>query len=419
MFRRSRNSFVTRALSATACSLLLVNAPVSADEVGASDIESAILGGKAALNLRYRYEFVDQDFLPDDANASTLRFRLNYKTGEWNGWSAFGEFDHVFHVLLTDFDSGGGNTPNKTGVYPVVADPKGSDLNQLYADYIMDDNWNFRFGRQRILLDNQRFVGGVGWRQNEQTYDAFTLNTKAITKTTLQYSYLAWVRRIFGQKVAAGKARLHGHLFNAKVDLGEGWTVVPYLYYLDYDAISNAANSTATLGARLGGSIRAGEGNIALVAELATQSDAGDNPVSYDALYFHLDAMWTLKNGLSLGLGYESLGSDNGVGFGTPLATLHKFQGWADKFLTTPGDGIDDIYLTVKYKWNKWNFTGVYHDFSAESGSDDFGTEFDVSAAYKITDRYSVLLKGAFFSSDLPAVYDDTTKLWVMLTASY
>ena len=406
-------------VAAVTFSLLFAGSALTADEVGAADIQSAILGGEAALKLRYRYEFVDQDFLPDNANASTLLFRLNYRTGEWNGWSAFGEFDHIFHVLLTDFDSGGGNTPGKTGIYPVVADPKGSDLNQLYADYIMDDNWKFRFGRQRINLDNQRFVGGVGWRQNEQTYDAFTLDTNAISRTTLQYSYLAWVRRIFGQKVPAGKARLHGHLFNAKVTLNEDWSVVPYLYYLDYDALSNAANSTATLGARLAGSVKAGEGNIALVLELAGQSDAGDNPVSYDAAYIHFDTMWSLANGLSFGLGYESLGSDNGVGFRTPLATLHKFQGWADKFLTTPGQGIEDLYLTVKYKWDKWNFTGVYHDFSAESGSEDFGTEFDVSAAYKITDRYGLLLKGAFFSTDLPTVYDDTTKLWIMVTANY
>lgn len=400
--------------------LTMIGLPVVAEENEGNDLAGAITSGKASINLRYRYEFVDQDGLPEDANASTLRFRLNYKTGQWNGWSAFGEFDHVFHVLLTDFNSGAGTSPGKAGVYPIVADPKGSNLNQLYADYKMDDDWKFRFGRQRILLDNQRFVGGVGWRQNEQTYDAFTLNTNAIANTTLQYSYVAWVRRIFGDSVPAGKSNTDTHLLNAKVTLNDEWSVVPYFYLIDDETI--AAFSTATFGARLAGSIAAGEGKIALVAELATQSDAADNPVSYDAAYIHIDAMWTMKNGLSLGLGYESLGgheTNPGEAFRTPLATLHKFQGWADKFLLTPAQGIDDLYLTVKYKWNKWNFMGVYHDFSAESGSSDFGTEFDVSAAYKINDRYGLLLKGAFFSTDLSPTYTDTTKLWVMLTANY
>ena len=47
--------------------------------------------------------------------------------------------------------------------------------------------------------------------------------------------------------------------------------------------------------------------------------------------------------GWRIGGGYEVLGADDGAAltsFQTPLATLHKFQGWADKFLTTPPNGI-------------------------------------------------------------------------------
>src|SRR3546814_19210362 len=54
--------------------------------------------------------------------------------------------------------------------------------------------------------------------------------------------------------------------------------------------------------------------------------------------------------------GYELLGSDGGAtgiaggfAFQTPFATLHKFNGWADKFLTTPGTGIQDYYAGVAY----------------------------------------------------------------------
>jgi len=389
----------------------------AAEEEGATDVASAIASGKATVAGRYRYEHVDQDNALENANASTLRLRLNYRTGQWNGWSGFAEFDHVFHVLIDDFNSGGGTSPNRSE-YSVVADPEGSDLNQVYLDYNMDDDWKFRFGRQRILLDNQRFVGGVGWRQNEQTYDALTLNTQAIEKTTLSYSYVANVRRIFGQSVSAGKAKLDGHLFNAKVSLADGWSVVPYFYFLDYNDISNAADSTSTLGARLAGGFKAGDGKLALTAELATQSDAGDNPTSYDALYARIDATWALDNGLSLGLGYESLGADAGTAFRTPLATLHAFNGWADQFLATPPGGLDDVFATVKYKAGKWNLTGVYHDFSAETGGGDFGTEFDISASRKLGEHYGVLLKGAFFSSDSLA-YVDTNKFWIMLTANY
>ena len=292
-------------------------------------------------------------------------------------------------------------------------------LNQIYFDYKYSDDLDFRAGRQRILLDNQRFVGGVGWRQNEQTYDALTVRSKAIAKTTLQYSYVSYVRRIFGQTTSAGKNNNRSHLLNATIDLPDNWVLTPYYYHIENSDV--AAFSTGTLGARLSGGIKAGEGKVTLVGEFARQSDIDNNPVSYDANYLHFDAMWAMQNGLSLGLAWESLGGDAatpGAMFRTPLATLHKFQGWADLFLVTPQAGIEDVFVTAKYKAGRWNLTGVYHDFSAEDSSGDFGTEFDVSAATKLGENYGVLLKAAFFSSD-DAAYPDTNKFWLMFTADY
>ena len=418
-------------LSATA---LLLAAPFAAAEES-DTLVSAVKSGKAGVNVRARYEHVDQDNITEKADALTARLRLNYKTGSWRGLSAFAEFDHVFHVL-DDFNSGGGTSPGRSQ-YPVVADPEGSDLNQLYFDYAASDSLKMRVGRQRILLDNQRYVGHVGWRQNEQTYDALMLTSSAIANTSLKYTYIANVRRIFGEKVDPGSDKANHHLLNAKIKLNDAWSVSPYFYLLDYDFteptpvqpltippwtsndLRKATSSTSTLGIRVTGNVKTGDNKIALVGEFATQSDAGDSPLSYDADYLHASAMWSMNNGLSVGLAYESLGSDGGsASFRTPLATLHAFQGWADRFLSTPAAGLDDVFATVKYKAGKWNLTGVYHDFSAETGSGDYGTEFDVSAGTKITDNYSILFKGAFFSSD-SASYPDTNKFWIMFVANY
>ncbi len=416
-----------------AVSLLLASfSSASAEE--ADELATALTSGKVGVNVRARYERVDQDNISEEANATTARLRLNYRTGQWNGWSGFAEYDHVFHVV-DDFNSGGGTSSNR-GQYPVVADPEGADLNQLYIDYALSDSWKARAGRQKILLDNQRFVGHVGWRQNEQTYDALTLTTSAIAKTALQYTYIANVRRIFGERSSGGKDKANHHLLNAKITLNDSWSVVPYYYLLDYNFtapdpllplsvpnwdgnhLRRARMSTGTLGVRVAGNVAAGESKIALVGEFATQSDAGDSPYSYDADYLHASAMWVGNNGLSLGLAYESLGSDDGLSFQTPLATLHAFQGWADKFLTTPSGGIEDLFATVKYKAGKWNFTGVYHDFSADTGGGDYGTEIDAAIGRAFAGNYSVLFKGAFFSGDSPS-YPDTSKFWIMFTANY
>ena len=158
----------------------------------------AVTSGKAHVALRYRYEHVDQDNLLKDANASTVRVRLNYLTANWRAWSAFGEFDHVAEVIVADYNSGGGTSPGRTQ-YSTVADPRGSDLNQLYLQYQPSEDWFLRLGRQKILLDNHRFVGHVGWRQNEQTYDGLSLTLKSIPSTDLFYSYIENVNRVFGQ----------------------------------------------------------------------------------------------------------------------------------------------------------------------------------------------------------------------------
>ena len=160
--------------------------------------------GKTGVAFRYRFEYVDQDNFTQDAEASTLRGRLNFKTDDWKGFGAFAEFDYVTDVIWDDYNAGGGNTPNK-GQYPVVADPTGSDLNQAFLQWQNGAGGSLlRGGRQRIIYDNARFVGNVGWRQNEQTYDAAYFQQK-VGSLDAQLAYVWQVNRIFGDDVPAGQ----------------------------------------------------------------------------------------------------------------------------------------------------------------------------------------------------------------------
>ena len=99
-------------LLAAMLGLLLPFAATVADEEDANSFASAMTSGEVGISGRYRYEHVDEDNALKNANASTLRLRLNYRTGSWKGWSAFAEFDHVFHLLLDDFNSGQGTSQN-------------------------------------------------------------------------------------------------------------------------------------------------------------------------------------------------------------------------------------------------------------------------------------------------------------------
>lgn len=398
--------------SALLVSCVLISTKVWSQE---NTFSNAIASGDVTIALRYRYEFVDQDSYDDSARASTLRLRLNYSTAEWKAWTGFVEFDQVLEAFADDFNSGSGTSGTRRDSYPVVADPDGPDLNQAYLQYSPGEALQARIGRQRILLDDQRFVGGVGWRQNEQTYDGFSLRYDGLDLVDLFYSYVGNVNRIFGREVPAGDHRQNTHLLNAAARLNDDWKVTAYLYAIDNEDAPSF--STRTLGIRASGGIEAGDGKISLLGEYARQVDAANNPAHFDTDYFRIQADWLLDP-FSAGLGIESLGSEAGEAFRTPLATLHAFNGWADQFLATPASGLNDRYFKIGYRPRGWNLQLTLHRFSAETGNTDYGSELDVSAGRSLGERYGLLLKLAAFEADA-APYADTTKMWLMLTATY
>ena len=380
--------------------------------VSASDnLYDAFSEGDASLSFRYRYEFVDQDGFTENANASTLRTRLNYKTKAYNGFTFFIEADNVTEVFGDNYNSGAGNSPGNTQ-YPIIADPQGTEINQAWFNFAFNGNSGVKIGRQRILLDNQRFVGGVGWRQNEQTYDAVS-GTFDISGSKLFVSYIDKVNRIFGDDVPAGNHDNATVLVNwsNKVDNVGKFSV----YYYDIDNKDVAAFSTGTFGAKFAG--KTGDFNYGV--EYANQKDAHNNAVDYSASYYRLDAGYKVSSATLYG-GYEVLEGDNnnaGSMFRTPLATLHAFNGWADKFLGTPQDGIEDLFFGAKGAINGFKWNAVYHDFAAEDSSRDLGSEFDISFAHKLNNNISLLLKGAFYSADTHA--SDTSKIWFMVSSKF
>lgn len=387
---------------------------VSLSARAADSIEEAFANGEGHINFRYRFENVDQDGFNNDAHASTLRTRLNYRTDSFRGLSFFAELDDITYVGDDDFN----NTRNGRVTYPVVADPDGADVNQLYVDYAMDDTL-LRVGRQRINLDNQRFVGGVGWRQNEQTYDALSLTNTTLESTKIQYAFVANVSRIFGPEdgTPAKSIDSESHFINVNYKTRGDANVSGYAYLMelkDAQALSNR-----TIGLRYSRSFKGQDLTFPMTVEFANQKDYGDNPVSYSANYYMLQLGVVLDN-IKIQVTNEVLEGDDtsaGEAFVTPLATLHGFQGWADKFLSTPAAGIDDKYLTVSGEVLGGNLGLTYHVFEAESGSADYGTEWDLAWNRKLSDHLGLLLKLARYQED--GLSTDTTKAWVMLTANF
>jgi hypothetical protein len=373
---------------------------MSAQAEDAATLYDAIADGSADLTLRYRYEFVDQDGPLDNANASTLKTRVTYKTQTFEGLSGLLEFDNNSDVLTGDFNS----TQNGKTDYAVVADPKYTEINQAYVDYAAPASTLLRVGRQRINLDNQRFVGGVAWRQNEQTFDAYTVVNKALPDTAVTLSYITNVNDIFGNNI---NGEDHGilHVHNSSLELAN---VSAYGYLLN--EISD------TYGLRVNGKLAMDSAALIYALEYATQEQDKANGYTADYMLAEIGGQVA---GITATLGYELLGADDdGKGaFQTPLATKHKFNGWADKFLATPKDGLEDIYVSVSGKVISPKVTIAYHQFKADEGGADYGNEIDFSIGQDFMEHYNVLLKYAHYSADTHAT--DTDKIWLQVGANF
>tara|TARA_R110002110_G_scaffold107369_3_gene268689 strand:- start:16448 stop:17680 length:1233 start_codon:yes stop_codon:yes gene_type:complete len=377
----------------------------------------ALLGGKPIIDIRLRYEHVEQDGAANNANAYTARARLGYETGSFYGFSALTDFDLIDHVGPEDYN----DTINGRSAYPVVADPDTAELNRLQIAYTGLPDTTVTLGRQRIIFGNARFVGNVGWRQNEQTFDALRVVNGSIEDLTLGYTYINRVNRVFGEDSPAGRFRGDTHLFNADYAAFAGVTLGAYAYLLDLNEAP--VLSTQTYGARLSVPVDLTESTkLAFTGEYARQSEYEGNPRSIDLDYSLLEAA-LVHAPFGLTAGYEVLEGDGTTGFSTPLATLHSHNGWADVFLTTPATGLEDIYLGASYTIDtipalrKLVLGVTWHDFSAEKGGADFGNELDMVANLVLTGNLSLNLK--FASFDGAGGFASRDKSWVSLNYAY
>ncbi len=397
-----------------------------ATTVGASAQETetiidAISSGTAYLDERFRVEHVTDDSKLFNGTAATLRSKLGYKTAAYKGFSGTIEFEHSAEIFGGDYNNG----INGKTAYPAIIDANHTEVNQAFLAFTGIEKTTIAAGRQAMNLGNQRFVGTVGWRQNDQTFDAAAIINNSIDDLTVVYSYVWNVNRIFGNDHPSGDLKTKTNIVNASYKGIKGFTIEAYGLLIDLDAIGVKALNSKTFGARLSGSQDIAEGTKVLYsAEYANQTDYKANPFSYSADYYNVEA-GVAVNGFTIKAGIETLGSDEGAtSFTTPLATLHKFNGWADKFLNTPANGLRDFYGQASYavadtgtEIDGTNITVIYHKFKSDFGDIDYGSEIDVSVSKKIFKQFTILLKYANYNADTWS--SDTSKFWFQVATRF
>ena len=367
---------------------------------------AALAAGAVTLNVRLRHEAVVQTGLRE-AESLTARARLGFAPPPWAGWAALLEVEGV-RAADGDRYSQSGLNPAAAG-RAVIADPDSTEINQLHFGRTCG-NTRVRLGRQRLFLDQGRFVGDGNWRQNQQTFDAAVVEDRTWAGTTLTYAHLRQVNRGLGRTHPQGRWRTDSHLFHA---LREGLplgTLSTYAYFLDFPEVR--ANGCATLGASLAGGAAMGPGTRWVYrAEAARQTDHGASPLDYAARYVAAESGVNLPRG-GLLAGVEVLGHDAGLPFRTPLATLHPFNGWADVFSAVPAGGLRDSYLRLQADLPGALALSVRrHWFRSARGAARLGEEVDVMLSRQFGPAWTALAKLADFRAAARG-FPDVRKCW-------
>lgn len=390
--------------------LLLALAPA-----GAAHAQSVTL--KPLAEARLRYETVDQDGLAADAEALTLRVRAGVEA-KAGAWSALVEGQGNLAIVDDYFDGLHG-----AATRPLVADPQNIALTRAQLRYA-SPAFAVTAGRQRIGFDDERFVGGVGFRQNGQSFDAVRAEITPIKGVKADIAYAWSVRTIWGIHGAGARQQAVSgdNIFgNVGVATPAG-KLSAFAYLVDQDeaAMQGFRMSSQSYGVRLDGSQQLGKAKLAYQLSYARQSDWHRNPNSYRADYYLADFAVDF-GGPRLGAGYEVLGADDGAAltsFQTPLATGFKYQGWADKFLVTPPDGVRDLYASAGWGWKAVGplkavtLQAAYHDYRSDRVSRSYGDEIDLLASATLG---KVTASARYAHYDADSFATDTDKFWLQL----
>ncbi len=390
----------------------------------AADLWDAVHGGKPDLYMRYRFETVTDEQVPRvrDAYANTLRTALGYSTGLFHGFGAYVQLEDVRVLGNELFNDGGGNGITTRAL---VVDPEGTELNQANLRYRGLPRTTVTLGRQEIehrLAPLHRYVGNILWRQNWQSFDALRVVNDSIPATHIDYAYIWNVNRIFGEDNPLTDRSDYGSNSHAISITYGGFTLgklEAYAYLLDFNSqlLATRGLRTATAGGRFQGAydVIAYSTKLLYTAEYAYQQDYAENPADIGVSYY-LGELGATKaftspifESVTLKVSYEVLEGDGpliiGAGripraFQTPLGTNHAFQGWADRFLTTPADGVKDLFGTLAARIYGTQVALMYHDLQSDRDDYAFGSEWDVQLSRVFFDHYTVGLKYAFYNAD-------------------
>jgi hypothetical protein len=395
---------------------LASHSSIAQDDIGnkSPGLEDAIAAGRFSLELRPRYNHIDETDKPLRTEGGTFRGVAGWRSGPFLGWRAGIEGIYAEHFGAKHFNDN--SALLATSPYPLLPDPRYSGVNQGYVEHAGDEGVRLKLGRQLVRMDNQRWVSDNDFRQIPQLFDGVTARYAGIANTELAAGYFARVRTTSG---AVNDLKLT--LLNAAWNPLPGHSIGAYGYF--HDQAKNGAftgfadNSYRVVGVRAEGSVaRWGTIDAPYLVELARQKPYASGDSRIDARYWRAGAglatdAWTLR------YDYEVKGSNAGVyGLQMPLTDFYAFNGWTLHFFNTPREGLRDQWLTGRYAIGPVTLYAEVHRFRSDYADRDFGRESDVGVTYEILPGTVLRLQHARYDAGAGMAAPDIRKTWLTLT---
>lgn len=375
-------------------------------------------------SARYRYQQVD-DRARGNAIANTLKLRLSLYWKANDYFQAFVQADHVHGFSEERY-----NSVTVTRATSPIQEALGSELNQAWLKYTSDNDWSATIGRQVLGFDNERHISSVEFWQNDQTFDALTLNYTDSIKWQVTYSYINKVHRLSGDDAKAllpkedirfnqnpnrpflelGNHDHNSHLLNINYQFNRYMNMTAYAYLLDNETANQL--SSDTYGLRVIGEVKPSAIKYGYTAEIAHQQTASNSAWDFSGYYLLAEISAQYKSH-QIALAHERLSEDQGFAFATSLGNNHLFLGWADIFssyLNT--DGIRDTFITYRGRNAKLRWRVVAHQFNSDSNGATAGHELDIEVAYRFNRKWeATFLSSRYYAKEgvvgLPAAQTD------------
>lgn len=290
-------------------------------------------------------------------------------------------------------------------------DVNGTAIQQAWAEYKFCNVFSAKFGRQTLLYDDERLMGGSNWSQQSKSHDAAVLKFTA-SKATMLHVGLAYNQseeKDTGNFYPVNNYKAMQFLWfhHDFKTLGISFMVINNgLAFIDNHEQKISFSQT------FGPYLSFKKDKLKFNGAFYYQRGKNSKNVNLSAMYASAEAGYSIVNNVSLGGGFQYFTGNNQVhpdnstdhSFSTLYGTAHKFNGWMDYFYAGSGHGnvgLFDLYLPCIYSHNKFTAEFQPHYFSAVAPVKDktvnaaempaaLGVEADFMASYNVTPEFNI-----------------------------